>query len=70
MSDQNSSPETVQQVVERLNRPGRVCERLDISRTTLDALIRDGELDVVRLGSHRRITESSIRHFLERHRRP
>jgi len=56
--------------IERLNRVGRTCDRLDISRTTLDHLVEHRELDVVMVGAHRRITESSIQQYLVRHRRP
>ncbi len=56
-------------VLDKLHRPGRVCERLDVSRTTLNALVAAGELDVVMVGAHRRITEASVQQYIERHRR-
>lgn len=55
---------------ERLNRLQAVTQRLAISDRMLDRLIADAELDVVLIGTHRRITESSIQRYLERHRRP
>ena len=55
---------------ERLNRLRAVADRLAMSDRMLDRLIADGELDVVLVGTHRRITESSIQRYLHRHRRP
>lgn len=54
---------------DRLNRPRAVEERLAISPRMLDRLIAQGDLDVVLIGAHRRITESSIQRYLDRHRR-
>ena len=56
--------------VEGLIRPRVLAERFDICARTLDALIAAGEFDVVIVGRRdRRITESSVRRYLERHRR-
>jgi excisionase family DNA binding protein len=68
MTEQNDVQPLGVEVPERLSRAGRVCARLDMSRTTLAALVKAGELDVVYVGTHRRITESSIQRYLERHR--
>jgi excisionase family DNA binding protein len=69
VADQISPSDVWDGTIDRLNRPGEVCDRFNISRTTLGALIAAGELDVVYIGAHRRITESSIQQYMERHRR-
>jgi hypothetical protein len=65
--DPNNTPTSAQ---DQLHRPRTVMDRFDMSDRMLDRLIGDGELDVVLIGTHRRITESSIQRYLERHRRP
>lgn len=67
----NNSSHSPSDPPERLHRPSRVCARLDMSRSHLDALIADGHLDVVRIGTRgRRITESSIQRFIADRRDP
>jgi excisionase family DNA binding protein len=65
--DPNNTPTSAP---DQLHRPRAVMDRFDMSDRMLDRLIDEGELDVVLIGTHRRITESSIQRYLERHRRP
>lgn len=47
-------------------------ERIGISRPTLEALIKAGEIEAIKTGdapnSHYRITEESVDAYIERHR--
>lgn len=44
-----------------------VTHRLAISRTTLWRLLRDGELEAIRIGSRTFVSTTSITEFLNRH---
>lgn len=56
--------------LDRLHRLRSAEEVLAVSRRMLDRLIERGDLDVVYVGAHRRITESSIQRYLTQHRHP
>lgn len=46
-------------------RPARAAEALDCSRPTIYALIRNGDLDAVKVGGCRLVTVESIRRLLD-----
>lgn len=43
----------------------RACRSLDVGRTKLYGLIREGKLDCVRIGKSARITTASLKRFVE-----
>jgi excisionase family DNA binding protein len=43
----------------------RACRYLDVGRTKLYRLIREGKLDCVRIGKSARITTASLKKFVE-----
>lgn len=46
--------------------PERAAERLDISRTTVYALLASGELDSVKIGRSRRIPTEALAAYVDR----
>lgn len=53
---------------ERLNFVDAAAKRLGCSRSTIYRLIKSGELSSVTIGRSRRIAESDLRDFIDRHR--
>ena len=52
--------------MERLLTLKEVCQRLQISMSTVRRLIRKGELSVVQVGKQHRIEEQALQDFIER----
>jgi excisionase family DNA binding protein len=52
---------------ERLYSRKQACERLNCSLSTLERLIRQGEIPVVRMGRKVLIRESALEHWIEAH---
>jgi excisionase family DNA binding protein len=58
-------PEAKQHIRERFHRISHVAETLDMSISTIRRLIRDGQLDSIRIGSLVRVPASSLEAFLK-----
>ena len=46
-----------------------LCERLMISESTAYRLLRSGEIEAFKLGSHWKIPADSVRDFISRHKK-